>query len=104
MRIVGFLPILPAVILVSTSLLGREGGLPAALVHPVVVLGGLALAAALNAWSVFRFGVRREGDDFVGTIAIRVRGGVTNLLAIGLSGVLVAIITAYLFVENFQPR
>lgn len=67
-------------------------------------MGGLFLAFMLNAWSVFRVGVRKDGDAVVGTISMRVRGSRINLMAIAVSCFLVAIITAYLFVENFQAR
>ena len=100
----GFVFLLPALVLVSTGLADSDIRLPAALVHPVVVMGGLLLAFMLNAWSVFRFGVRQDGGDLVSTMSVRVRGTAMNLAAIGMSCFLVAIITAYLFVENFQPR
>jgi hypothetical protein len=40
----------------------------------------------------------------VGTLSLRVRGTALNLAALGLGLALLAVITAYLFVENFQPR
>jgi len=42
--IVGFVLLAPAFVLVSTGLLDRDASLPTALVHPVVVMGGLLLA------------------------------------------------------------
>jgi cobalamin biosynthesis protein CobD/CbiB len=101
---VGFVLLLPALILVSTGLLDSDVRLPAALVHPVVVMGGLLLTFMLNAWSVARVGIRKDDGSVVGTMSVRVRGSMMNLAAIGVSCLLVAIITAYLFVENFQPR
>jgi asparagine N-glycosylation enzyme membrane subunit Stt3 len=100
----GFVLLLPALSLVSAGLADSDIRLAPALVHPVVVMGGLALAFLINAWSVMRVGVRKDDGTVVGTIAVRLRGSMMNLAAIGLSGLLVAIIAAYLFVENFQAR
>lgn len=100
--VAGFVLLFPALILVSSGLLGLEP--PAALVHPVLVMGGLLLACTLNAVSVLRVRFGQDGGNLVGTISVRVRGSVMNLMALAISCLLVATITAYLFVENFQPR
>ena len=100
--VAGFVLLLPALILVSSGLLGFER--PAALVHPVLVMGGLLLAFTLNALSVSRVRLGQDGGNLVGTISVRVRGSVMNLTALMISCLLFATITAYLFVENFQPR
>jgi hypothetical protein len=98
----GLVLLSPALILVSSGLLGLDR--PGALVHPVLVMGGLALALTVNALPVLRIRVRGEGESLVGTIAVRTRGAALNLLALAAGGVLLATITAYLFLENFQPR
>ena len=100
--IVGFFLLLPALVLASSGFLGLEP--PAALVHPVLVMGGLLLAFGLNAFAVLavRFG-HNEGA-LVATISVQVRGTVLNLTSFVLCCLLFATITAYLFVENFQPR
>ena len=100
--VAGFLLLLPALILVSSGLLGLEP--PAVLIHPVLVMGGLLLAFTFNALSVLRVRFGQDGTNLVGTISVRVRGSVTNLTALMISCILFATITAYLFVENFQPR
>ena len=100
--IAGFVLILPALLLVSSGLLGLDP--PAALVHPVLVMGGLLLAFTLNSWSVSRVTVGQEGVDLVGTISIRMVGGRMNLLALGVTGLLAITLGAYLFMENFRPR
>lgn len=102
--VAGFVLLLPALILVSFGLLDLDVHLPGALVHPVLVMGGMLLAGTLNARSVLGVRVRQEGDSLVGTISIRLRGSVMNLTAVIISCLLFATITAYLFVENFQPR
>ena len=100
--VAGLVLLLPALILVSTGLLGLEQ--PPALVHPVLVVGGLFLAFTLNALSVLRVHFGQDAGNLVGTISVRVRGSGLNLAALVISCLLLATITAYLFVENFQPR
>jgi hypothetical protein len=100
--VLGLLLVLPALVLVACGLLGLDG--PAALVHPVLVMGGLFLAFVLNAPRVLRVHVGREEGAIVGTMSLRLRGTVANLAALALSCLLLSTITVYLFVENFEPR
>lgn len=102
MAVLGLLLLLPALVLVSTGLLDLER--PDVLVHPVLVMGGLLLAFALNALPLLRVRFGYEEGALVGTLSLRLRGTVLNLTALSLSCVLLATITVYLFVENFQPR
>ena len=100
--VIGFVLFLPALILVSTGLFDLER--PDAVVHPILVMSGLFLAFALNAMAVLRINFGRESGKLVGTVAERIRGSAMNLMALAVSCLLLAAITAYLFVENFQPR
>ena len=100
--VLGFALLLPALVLVSTGLLHLER--PDALVHPMLVMGGLLLALGLNALPVFRIRFDHEEGALIGTVSLRLRGTVLNLTALSLSCLLLATITAYLLVENFQPR
>jgi hypothetical protein len=100
--LVGFVLLLPALVLVSSGLLGLER--PDALVNPMFVIGGLLLAFALNALPVFRVRFGHEEGALIGTASLRLRGTALNLTALSLSCLLFATIAAYLFVENFQPR
>ena len=100
--VAGLVLLLPALVLVTTGVLDLTP--PAALVHPVLVMGGVFLAIVLNALPVIRLGIAQDGDRLVGTIAVRVRGSAGNLGALLAGGLLLAIIAVYLFVENFQPR
>ena len=100
--VASFVLLLPALILVSTGLLGLER--PPALVHPVLVMGGLFLAFMLNALSVLRVHFGQDESDLVGTISVRVRGSVLNLTALVISCLLLTTIMVYLFFENFRPR
>ena len=100
--VLGLVLLLPALVLVSTGLLDLER--PDVLVHPVFVMGGLLLAFALNALPVLRVRFGYEEGGLVGTMSLRLRGTVLNLTALILSCLLLAMITVYLLVENFQPR
>ena len=100
--IVGFFLVLPALVLASSGFLGLEP--PAALTHPVLVMGGLLLAVGLNAFAVLQVRFGHNEGALVATISVRVQGNTLNLTAFMLSCLLGATITAYLFVENFQPR
>ena len=100
--VLGFALLLPAFVLVSTGLLHLER--PAALVHPILVMGGLLLALGLNALPVFRVRFGHQEGALVGTVSLRLRGAGLNLVALSLSCLLLTTITVYLLVENFQPR
>jgi len=100
--VLGLVFLLPALVLVSSGLLGFERA--DALVHPILVMGGLLLAFALNALLLFRVRLGHEEDALVGTVSLRLRGTALNLGTLGLSCLLLAAITAYVLVENFQPR
>ncbi len=97
-----FVLLLPALVLVSSGLLGFER--PDTLVHPTLVMGGLLLAVMLNALLVFRVRFGHEEGGIVGSVFLRVRGAVLNLTALSLSCLLLATIAASLVIENFQPR
>jgi hypothetical protein len=100
--VLGFVLLLPALVLVLSGILGLE---PAgALVHPVLVMGGLLLALAVNAILLFRVRFGQEEGALIGTVSLRLRGTALNLTALSLSCLLLASVTAYLLVENFQPR
>jgi hypothetical protein len=100
--VVGLVLLLPALVLVLSGLLGLER--PDALVHPILVMGGLLSASALNALPILRVRVGHEEGALVGTVSLRLRGTGLNLVTLSLSCLLLATIMVYLFVENFQPR
>ena len=102
--ILGLVLLLPALLLVSTGLFHLDLTLPGALVHPVPLMGGLLIAFALNGLHLLRARFGYEDGAVVGTMSLRLRGAGLNLTALGLSAVLLATISVYLFVENFQPR
>lgn len=100
--VAGLVLLIPAITLVSFGLSGLEP--PAPLVHPALVLGGILIAITLNALSVLRFRVSQDGDNLMSTVSVRVRGSVTNLIALTVGSLLVVTIATYMFVESFQPR
>ena len=65
---------------------------------PIVILGGIFVAAIINTFSVLRFAVRREEGEVISTITLKTR--VWNLVVLGLAVGLSAILFAYLLAEN----
>lgn len=100
--VAGLVLLLPALSLVASGLLGVKR--PDALVHPILVMGGLLLAFALNVVPVLRVRFGHEEGTVVGIVSLRLRRTGLNLMALSLSCLLLAIIMVYLLVENFQPR
>ena len=72
------------------------------LVSPVVFLGGLGLALALNSYSVLRLNVGREDGAVVSTLRLEVK--LLNLTVMAVSAALLAILVGYVFFENFAYR
>jgi hypothetical protein len=100
--IAGFVLLLPAVILVSTGFLGLDS--PRAVVNPVLVMGGLLVALLLNAMTIVKVSISREGTDLVGTMTLRLRGTALNVGTLAIGSALLITILIYAFVENFQAR
>jgi hypothetical protein len=69
------------------------------LVSPVVFLGGLSLALALNVYAVTRFDASRQGGTIVSTV--RVTPGLWNIVVLAASALLLATLLGYAFLENF---
>lgn len=72
------------------------------LVSPVIFLGGLCLALALNAYAVVRLDVGREGGAIVGTVRLEVR--FWNIAVAAVSVLLLITLVGYFFAENFVYR
>jgi hypothetical protein len=94
--------IFPALTLVVLGVSGSE--VPKIFDNPFVILGGLTTALAINIFSVAGADAHLEGDNFVGSVTVRLKDSVMNLGVIILSLILLGTITLYLFLENFQPR
>ena len=97
----------PAILLVTSGLFYSVFGVPQLMdaldfelivFRPVVLMGGLLLAAGLNLIPLVRVGL--EGASLVGIV--RVRGHLIQLGLLALVGVLTSIIFVYLLAENLQ--
>ena len=69
------------------------------LVSPVVFLGGLSLALALNVYAVMRLDVSSEDGTIVSTV--RVTPGLWNIAVAVVSVLLLVTLVGYVFLENF---
>jgi hypothetical protein len=98
----GLALLLPAGTVCLSGLLGFAA--PPALIHPLLVFGGLLAAMAINLPAVLRVAARLEGGALLGEVRLRVEGRLPNLAIITTSLLLAGVLLSYLFVENFQPR
>jgi hypothetical protein len=69
------------------------------LVSPVVFLGGLSLALALNAYAVLQLNVGREDGAVVGTVRLEAR--FWNIAVMAVSLLLLVTLVGYFFAEKF---
>ena len=72
------------------------------LIFPMVFLGGVCFALALNAYAVLRLHVGREDRALVGTVRVEVR--LWNVAVAAVSLLLLATLVGYFFAENFVYR
>ena len=72
------------------------------LISPVVFLGGLGLALALNLYAVTRLNFSREEGTIVSTV--RVKLGLWNIAVAAVSVLLLATLVGYVLLENFAYR
>jgi hypothetical protein len=72
------------------------------LVSPVVFLGGLGLALALNVYAVARFHLGREDGTIVSTVRVTPR--LWNIVVAVVSVLLLVTLVGYAFFENFAYR
>lgn len=71
-------------------------------VSPIVFLGGLSLALALNIYAVARLNVSWEDGTIVSTVRIRL--GLWNIAVAAVSVLLLVTLVGYAFLENFTYR
>ncbi len=69
---------------------------------PIVLLGALSLAFALNALSILSVTLRRETTPPVLSVSLSLR--LSNLAVVGIALLLLSTLLGYAFLENFQPR
>jgi hypothetical protein len=72
------------------------------LISPVVFLGGLILALAVNLYAVLRLNVAREDCTFVSTVRFEVK--LANIAVATVSILLLVTLVGYFFAENFAYR
>jgi hypothetical protein len=72
------------------------------LISPVVFLGGLILALAVNLYAVLRLNVAREDGTFVSTVRFEVK--LANIAVATVSILLLVTLVGYFFAENFAYR
>ena len=94
--------LLPSATLVFSGLLGFN--VPKLLISPLLVLAGLLAALLINLLSVLHLQAERDTAGDVAALTVRIGLKSLNLAVIGLSSLLLGVIVAYAFVENFQPR
>jgi hypothetical protein len=100
--VLGLLLTVPALALCLSSLL--KFTVPAGLIHPVFVIGGLLAAVVLSLFPIAAAHARVENGAVISDLSIRFKGSLPNLGVALLSLGLLGLIALYLFVENFQPR
>jgi hypothetical protein len=71
-------------------------------ISPIVFLGGLTLALALNIYAVARLNVSREDGTIVSTVRIKL--GLWNIAVAAVSLLLLTTLLGYAFLENFTYR
>ncbi len=72
------------------------------LISPLVFLGGLVLALALNAYAVLRLNVSKEDGAIVSTVRLRIK--FPNIAVAVVSFLLLFVLVGYAFLENVAPR
>ena len=105
----GVILCLPAIIICSGGLLYSGLGLSGLndlidnsflkiAIHPLVILGGMALAAILNLFAVFS--LRHDGGALIARLQLKDR--TFNLVLLGMVVLLTGFIMLYLIAENLQ--
>ena len=100
LAVAGAIALIPAFLLVATGFAGIAP--PDLLDSPLLIIGGLTIAIGLGLVSATRWEIRQQPGAIRFSCTVHKRLGNLLVLAAGLA--LLAIITVYLFLENFQPR
>jgi hypothetical protein len=100
--VIGWVLTLPACLLICLGVSGRN--VPPVVSHPVLVVGGLIAALALNTLSILRIGLETGTTGAAEAVTVRLKVAPATWVIILFSTLLLACITAYVFVENFQLR
>jgi hypothetical protein len=113
--IIGFILIIPALVLASCGILYSVFGLESAndlndvfletplvgtLFSPIIIIGGPMIAFVLNAYHLCH--VKLEMAGRTATISLSIKGSIANLIPASAGAFLIFIILLYGFVENFE--
>src|SRR2546423_15712677 len=98
----GLVLIAPSIVVMVCGVAGLD--FPRSFGHPLIVLGGLVSALALNLFAILHLGTERTPDGALSAFTVRLKITPTNWAIALLSLALTTGIAAYLFVEYFQPR
>ena len=113
--IIGFILIIPALLLASCGIIYSVFGLESAnhfldslmaipivgaMFSPIIIIGGPMIAFVLNAYHVYH--VKLEMAGRTATISLSIKGNVANLIPAVAGAFLIFIILLYGFVENFE--
>jgi hypothetical protein len=97
---IGAAALIPAAVLIAGGL--TDTAVPGLLVHPVLVMGGLALAIGAALYAATRVEVQSVPEGF--RVACTIRRSPAPLTVLALGVLLLGVIAVYLFLENFTPR
>jgi len=92
---------LPSYFIVASALRQSAPGL-SFLGSPVVLLGSLLIAFALNAFSILSITLRSDTAPPVVSVSLSLR--LSNLVVVAVALALLGTLLGYAFLENFQPR
>ena len=92
---------LPSYFIVASALRQNAPGL-SFLGSPVVLLGSLLIAFALNALSILSITLRSDTAPPVVSVSLSLR--FSNLVVVAVALALMGTLLGYAFLENFQPR
>ena len=112
LAIVGIIVCIPALIIVSGGAWQVFTGEPniweslfhltaqSLIIHPILVVGGLMSAIALNAVTTIRFRIQPQQDALSTTVTINWK--TLNIVVLTMSTFFLLMIVSYSFVENFR--
>lgn len=97
--VIGVMALIPSVALIAFGVFGMV--VPRMVTHPIVVLGGVALALLINVGASIRWRMEANPDGVAMECDVRLRYRGLNRSVIIAGGSIAAVILMYLMVENF---
>lgn len=99
--VIGLVALIPSVVLIGFGVFGMM--VPRMLTHPIVVLGGVALALLINVGASIRWRMEANAGGVAMECDVRLRYRGLNRAVIIAGGSLAAVILIYLIGLNFGP-